>query len=849
MLEDVIKNKGRYILNLNDLRSHFPDLPLKILNDPSAYIESFADGLRRLIDENGKAPVSEKIVYNVGFSGAFGRHHITPRGLNSKMLGKMVMVEGVVTRMTVVRPRLQQSAFFAPSERRIYIRQHPNVYRVTKRHQEGGNVLMSTTPDGAPVEVEYGYCSYADTQRMTLQEVPERAPTGQLPCSVDVHLEGDLVDNCKPGDRIVIVGTLQAMSFSREGSTNGIARQVLVANHIRRLNENVTSPKINEVEMQAIHAIAERPDAFEFLSRSFAPSICGHERIKKGLLLMLLGGHERTLDNGTHLRGDCHLLMLGDPSCGKSQLLRFVMNVAPLAISTTGRGTTGVGLTAAVTIDKDTSERQLEAGAMVLADRGIVCIDEFDKMSTADRVAIHEAMEQQTVTITKAGIYAELHARCTVVAAANPIYGHIDSEMNLKDQINFPDSLLSRFDLIFIVRDLFDAAIDRKIARFVLSRNKQIGSVNGNGGEHGGLTAMAMNEMTSIIEVDDSELRKEAKEINDMQNSLFDRVGDEEVAKLHLLRKYIYYAKHVHQAPILSDEAVLMISKLYANLREKIRKARGMSSITTRALEGLIRLATAHAKLKLHKEVLKEDVRAAYSLMSFCILAREDTDAYDEFDDEEEFDFEQQFETSSEDENDTMDKNEKNNNKNNRINKNKMEPVKRKRGGVDLDQLSSDEENSYSGDEDSFVDKEANQIAEARRKRARQLDEDISNLQKVHAAQTDVDIAAAREAMVRNNGGSNVVSQDEESALRSHPVFEEGSTACDFFNKSILNILTERQGETQLKDLVEELSRMTADNNNNVCPKMNGGQIMRMLEQLSENNTILIDGDMVYLIA
>merc|ERR1719316_65599 len=302
-----------------------------------------------------------------------------------------------------------------------------------------------------------------------IQETPENSPPGQIPRSIEVICEGDLSEKVKPGDRVQVVGIYKAFPPQHNDVTTGVFPCRLVATNITPIKEMTNQPFVSD-DITHIKEIANRPDAFQLLARSFAPSICGHAFPKAGLLLQMIGGTEKNLANGTHLRGDINLLLVGDPSCGKSQMLRFVMNTAPLAVSTTGKGSSGVGLTAALVRDAGSRDFNIEAGAMVLADRGFICIDEFDKMGQDDRVMIHEAMEQQCVTIAKAGMHVTLNARCSVVAAANPIYGTFDASMDLAKNIGLPDSLLSRFDLVFVVRDLTTEEIDRKIAEQVLKQ-------------------------------------------------------------------------------------------------------------------------------------------------------------------------------------------------------------------------------------------------------------------------------------------------------------------------------------------------------------------------------------------
>jgi DNA replication licensing factor MCM3 len=459
--------------------------------------------------------------------------------------------------------------------------------------------------------------------------MPERAPAGQLPRSVDVILDDDLVDRVKPGDRIQLVGIYRSLGNRNAGAGSSTFKTLLLANNVILLSSKsgggIAQATITDTDIRNINKIAKNKRVFELLSQSLAPSIYGHDYIKKAILLLLLGGQEKNLDNGTHLRGDINILMVGDPSTAKSQLLRFVLNTAPLAIATTGRGSSGVGLTAAVTQDKETGERRLEAGAMVLADRGVVCIDEFDKMSDVDRVAIHEVMEQQTVTIAKAGIHTSLNARCSVIAAANPIFGQYDIHKDPHRNIALPDSLLSRFDLLFVVTDDIEDARDRQISEHVLRmhRYRQPGTEDGTPVREEGAQLLGVGLET---DTDANRPTEVYEKFNPMLHSgVTITVGRgtnrrTEVCSIPFIKKYIQYAKR--EKPILTKGAADHIVGVYSALRNDELDAgtRRTSPITARTLETLIRLSTAHAKARLSKRVESKDAEIAEQILRFALF-------------------------------------------------------------------------------------------------------------------------------------------------------------------------------------------------------------------------------------
>ncbi|KAM6498007.1 MCM2/3/5 family domain containing protein [Amanita muscaria] len=641
--EDIARllqsKQTRLIVNIDDLRDHDRDLTDGLLRQPIEYLSAFEDALNRLIKaaqgefENRDTAIK---THKIGLSGSFGDHHVSPRTLQAAHLNKMISLEGIITRCSLVRPKMVRSVHYCQETRLFHYRDYRDALTSLSNELPTSSITPQTDDDGHSLQTEFGHCVFHDHQRINIQEMPERAPAGQLPRSTDIVLESDLVDKCKPGDRIQLVGIYRSVG----GGANGTFKSLILANNINLLSSKagggIAQTPLTDSDIRTINHLAKRSDIFSLLSSSLAPSIYGHEYIKKALLLLLLGGAEKNLANGTHIRGDINLLMVGDPSTAKSQILRFVLNTAPLAIATTGRGSSGVGLTAAVTTDKETGERRLEAGAMVLADRGVVCIDEFDKMSDMDRVAIHEVMEQQTVTIAKAGIHTSLNARCSVVAAANPIYGQYDIHKDPHKNIALPDSLLSRFDLLFIVTDDVDATRDRQIADHVLRLHRYLPP----GVEEG----TPMQDMLSqplyidgpnvpgegdIADVSPFEkydpLLHAGFNVSNGTNGPVTRSNRRarklEILSIAFVKKYIQYAKS-KPAPTLTNGAAEYIVQVYANLRNQDmeRNQRKTSPLTARTLETLIRLATAHSKARLSSKVERVDAIEAENILRFALF-------------------------------------------------------------------------------------------------------------------------------------------------------------------------------------------------------------------------------------
>lgn len=620
LVKDMISDKScRLLVNINDLRRKNSARAVSLLNNAFEEQMAFHKALKDYILSVNPDYAKQNVDFFIAFEGSFGNKHVTPRTLTSRYLGNLVCVEGIVTKCSLIHPKVVRSVHYCSATKKIMERKYSDMTSLDAIPSLA--VYPTKDEEGNPLETEFGLSTYKDHQTISIQEMPENAPAGQLPRSVDIICDNDLVDACKPGDRIQVVGNFRCLPNKQQNFTNATFKTVVIANNISQLSKEA-APSISREDVVRCKRLAKSSEnIFELLAKSLAPSIHGHEYIKKAVLCLLLGGVEKILPNGTRLRGDINILLIGDPSVAKSQLLRYVLHTAPRAIPTTGRGSSGVGLTAAVTTDQETGERRLEAGAMVLADRGVVCIDEFDKMSDIDRTAIHEVMEQGRVTIAKAGIHASLNARCSVLAAANPVYGKYDQYKTPMENIGLQDSLLSRFDCLFVMLDTVNADNDLLISDHVVRMHRYRNPLEQDG------EVLPMGSTVDILSTRNPDEEDDKKvpmyEKYDPLLHGASRKRTDRILSVEFMRKYIHFVKIIK--PVLTEEASVIIADEYSRLRSEdaleTHQAR-TQPVTPRTLETMIRLATAHAKARMSRHVEAEDADAALELIRYAYFKK-----------------------------------------------------------------------------------------------------------------------------------------------------------------------------------------------------------------------------------
>jgi replicative DNA helicase Mcm len=558
----MASNSTSLIADYIDLDVANPEIAKLITYRPDETLEAFNEAVVSILREihfDYAEEIKEKIKVRIG-------NYTVQKGLrdiNAEVIDKLIGVSGMVVRSSEVKPLAKKIGYRCL-----------NCDAINEAQLKGLSLRKPTkciNCSEKELEMDPENSIFTDFQLVRLQELPEDLPAGQLPHYVEVTVMDDLVDRCRPGDRVLLTGIvrIEHEQIAPQAKTN-LFRLRMEGNNIEYLGGLAGTKDTRTLERMAISgedekqifAIAGKPDAYDKLIASFAPHIYGHEIIKEAILLLIVGSVTKKLDDGSTRRGDINIFLVGDPGTAKSEMLKYAAKIAPRGLYTSGRGTTAAGLTAAVIRDKS-GIMMLEAGAVVLGDQGLVCIDEFDKIKPEDRSSLHEVMEQQTCSVAKGGIVATLNARTSILSAANPMYGKYDVFKNITENVNLPIPLLTRFDLIYVIRDTPEREKDSRIAGHILEIHRDV--------EHAAQPAIEMD----------------------------------------LFRKYLAYAKQIE--PKLTIEVINALRDYYMKMRNV--DSEGMITVTPRQLEGLIRLATARARLLLQDNVEIEDAERAIYLV------------------------------------------------------------------------------------------------------------------------------------------------------------------------------------------------------------------------------------------
>ncbi|CAG8471211.1 29997_t:CDS:2, partial [Racocetra persica] len=565
MFYDVIDKKENRLMPAPEREIDFDDDVIDVIMQHRRDRDS-----RRSETDRTSFPPSLTRRYTIYFKPLSSEKPYSIRGVNGSCVGHLVTVQGIITRVCDVKPFLMVAGFscemcgeevFEEVTKKTYLPRVECPSESCKTNNVKGKLYMQTRS-----------CKFVPFQEVKMQELTEQVPIGHIPRTMTILLHGPLTRSVSPGDVVNVSGIFQATPhYGYKGGNTLLTDVYLEGQYVHQLKKQYDKmEKIPEIQ-EKVYKLAKDPEVYTKLSRSIAPEIYGHGDVKKALLLLLVGGVTKTMGDGMKIRGDLNICLMGDPGVAKSQLLKYICKVAPRGVYTTGRGSSGVGLTASVERDPVTNEMVLEGGALVLADNGICCIDEFDKMEDTDRTSIHEVMEQQTISISKAGITTTLNARTSILAAANPLYGRYNPKVSPSHNINLPAALLSRFDILFLILDRPDMDEDARLAHHVAYVH-----MHGKQPQTG----------TEVLDAD-------------------------------TIRHYIAEARS--KRPVIPEAIAEHMVETYCDNRQeqKIAEARKKEFTYTsaRTLLAVIRLSQALARIRLEDEVKQDDIDEALRLL------------------------------------------------------------------------------------------------------------------------------------------------------------------------------------------------------------------------------------------
>jgi replicative DNA helicase Mcm len=561
-----------------DIDSINPSLAEGVLNQPYKSIFNAEEALKNINVASG-----EKLNIHFRIINLPDINRLIIRKIRANHLGKLKAVEGLVKKRTEVRPKLKIGAFICQKCGAIIkVEQDEDILKEPTEcyADQGGCERISS------FKLVTNLSSFIDSQKIEIQESPEGLRGGAQPEKLSIYLEDDLVGEIAPGDRVIVNGILHSMQRRRGTFKLTSFDKTMDAISIENQELAFEEVEVTDEDEKEIRKISNNPDIYQLMRKSMAPTIYGMDIEKDALVLQLFGGLSKKMPDGTYIRGDIHALFVGDPGTAKSQMLNYLAKLAPRSIYASGKASSAAGLTAAAVRDEfGEGQWTLEAGALVLADMGIACIDEIDKMSDQDRSSLHQAMEQQEISVAKAGISATLKSRCAVLAAANPKLGRFDEFMPIHEQINMPPALLSRFDLIFSILDKPNLDRDKELASHILQTHKA-GEVHEN-----------------ILKSKKSKFNKKNEE--KLMKSVLPELEPD------FLRKYVAYAKR-NIFPVMNEDALEILKNYYVDFRNSSEDS---VPFTPRQLEAFVRLAEASARIRLSEEVTINDAKRAINII------------------------------------------------------------------------------------------------------------------------------------------------------------------------------------------------------------------------------------------